>query len=129
MLLRFPFVLKTASAMSLPEYHRTNNNNPPETPETKPNFGSYCIRSECKMMNPETNEIDYIFKGYDINTDITERVSNYCTRKLDQSGKSELICTEPQITFTNQTKGCDGHIMVYDTDTTTITIIPPPSYG
>ena len=128
-MIKFPFVnTAAASCNKIPEYHRTDNTRPPEFPDKKPIFGSYCIRSQTDLIDKESGENIYCFKGYDTDINISERVQGYCERKLKNNHKNDekYICSEPQVTFLHNKKGCDGTIVIFDNVNATMTTIPHP---
>ena len=129
-MIKFPFVnIASSSNTMIPEYHRTDNTRPPEFPEKKPTFGSYCIRSQTDLIDTNNGESMYCFKGYDTDLNISERVKGYCERRLknkNDKNDKRYVCTEPQVTFIHNKKGCDGTIVIFDNVNATMTTIPPP---
>jgi hypothetical protein len=123
--MRNPFMFATSNMNIIPEYHRTDNTNPPGFPPVQPKCGAYCIRSQCELINTENDETEMVFKGYDTDLDISERVTSYCERKRDAwRNNDKVTCTEPVISFIHNKNGCNGQIHVFDNKATTMWTIP-----
>ena len=112
---------------SIPDCYRTDNTNPLGFPPKKPSYGSYCIRSSSEIVNNETDESVMIFKGYDTDVTISDRVLDYCDRKLKMQYGDKYHCTEPIVSFTHSSKGCDGRISVFDNVNKSMYVVPGPN--
>ena len=96
---------------------RTDNTKPPETPTCKPKFGSYCIRASSELIDQTTGDPHMVFKGYDTEMTIADRVNDVCDRRRKQIKNKNFVCTDPEVTILGETKTkCDGSVYIFQDD-------------
>ena len=108
-----PMVSKGAKGYSTTN-NRTHDDIPPESPDQKPDLGSYCIRATTPIIS--TNPKDHLiyFEGYDDSLNIMQEVDVACER--NRGGNQ--TCGSSKVVFFGPMKECSGVIYKNSSDPT-----------
>ena len=88
---------------------KLQNTNPPDTPNTPPAIGPFCIRANCELIDENTDQVLANLIGYDTDYNIIKKTFNTCNTFKKQKSN----CKEPQITIIpgHKIQSCNGHIV------------------
>lgn len=101
--------------------HRTDHNEPPQTPDRVCQIGSYCMRAFTQLQD-SNNDVIREYNGFDEDASIVDKVVDVCERDIHRFGK-QYQCTPARLFFLGPVEHCDGRVNIFDLKHNTVSVI------
>lgn len=120
---KFPRLRSRGAMFHQPELHRTDHNEPPQTPDRVCQIGSYCMRAFTQLHDSKNkNDVIREYNGFDENTNIVDKVIDVCERDIQRFG-NQYQCAPARLFFLGPMENCDGRVNIFDLKHNTVSVI------